>query len=1023
MKILILHLSDIHIRAKKESNHILARAGAIAATLNEYPSCDIILIAISGDIAFSGKSEEFETAKTFFASLSEGITRNLGSKPIHFAIVPGNHDCDFSTTDTVRNSVIFSLKEGQPASDGKVIRALTVAQDAFFDFAKSYSPSTYANPPQQLLSELKIQIADQSILINCINTAWMSELHEKQGTLIAPVTVGPNQEKADLVISIFHHPFNWFAAESARQFRSFIESSSDVILTGHEHVVGHTSQAGIDGESNELIEGGELQGDGHSTASQFNIVLVDSTSKQFEVNQYLWKKTEYFKDKTSGIKPLRRNQRLQQIHFPISDEFQEYLNDPGVNLTHPRESNLTLDQIFVYPDFKRVGPSSDPNSPVLVGGVKLIDELIAAKRVLFTGNEKSGKTSLAKRLFFEYHKNGMVPILLQGRDINTGTENRLKRLVAAAVEQQYSNDSGTRYAQTPQTARVVLIDDFQHASLNAQGKDEFLNLLADHAAHLVLFTDDLTPLGDMVSVATNPGPLFKSTILQIMEMGFAKREQIIKRWVSLGQEHSISDEDLIRETNRIANGISNMLLQNVIPAHPLTIISIIQLHELNSPNKTAQGTYGYFYEMMLTSAIGRTWKAHDVDKIYTYLSAFAYELFGQSIPTLSHDKLKIFSAEYNKTYATIIDLDDTLKKLCDCRILTRTSDSYEFRYKYLYYYFVARYFRDNLDDPESGEAIRTHIERMTAAVYVEEHSNILIFFSYLVKTPIIIDAILKNAKELYKEHSWCDMEGDVAFVTSSPLNQLKFSIDATDAKVSRQEALQRRDERVLDKTAPDEHRMQHQTLELQKINAAFKTLEILGQIARNFSGSLKADVKTRLTEECYGLGLRTLRVWLTAFQTNAPLLRRYLNDFLNKEEGPVADATERDKQITMFIFVIVEIFSFSILKKISSSVGTEELAEIYSRILNLHPTKSVELLNIAIKLDHFNHTPMQEILDFHKLNEGDYFLTTMLKLMVLEHLYMFPVERESRNRLCDKLGIAKNNPLMISDDQKKYKQS
>lgn len=44
----------------------------------------------------------------------------------------------------------------------------------------------------------------------------------------------------------------------------------------------------------------------------------------------------------------------------------------------------------------------------------------------------------------------------------------------------------------------------------------------------------------------------------------------------------------------------------------------------------------------------------------------------------------------------------------------------------------------------------------------------------------------------------------------------------------------------------------------KQLDVAFKTLQILGQIVKNFPGSMSGDDKRRLVTECIGIGLRTL---------------------------------------------------------------------------------------------------------------------------------------------------------------------
>src|SRR5205807_9361756 len=102
-------------------------------------------------------------------------------------------------------------------------------------------------------------------LIRCCNTAWLSEIREKQGGLFFPVerlklaAVPERDAKDALLITIFHHPYSWLATTNARNFRKAIEESSDVVLTGHEHDFTKKTVTGLIGEVNQYIEGGALQ--------------------------------------------------------------------------------------------------------------------------------------------------------------------------------------------------------------------------------------------------------------------------------------------------------------------------------------------------------------------------------------------------------------------------------------------------------------------------------------------------------------------------------------------------------------------------------------------------------------------------------------------------------------------------------------------------------------------------------------------------------------------------------------------
>ncbi|MFQ2441789.1 metallophosphoesterase family protein [Aeromonas caviae] len=106
MKISILHLSDIHIKGTTEEE-FLEKIVPNLTNLTSYhaSSSDVIFIAITGDIAFSGKEHEYLIASRFIEKLKNDINADT-KKPVEIIIVPGNHDCNFSNANQARSILL-----------------------------------------------------------------------------------------------------------------------------------------------------------------------------------------------------------------------------------------------------------------------------------------------------------------------------------------------------------------------------------------------------------------------------------------------------------------------------------------------------------------------------------------------------------------------------------------------------------------------------------------------------------------------------------------------------------------------------------------------------------------------------------------------------------------------------------------------------------------------------------------------------------------------------------------------------
>ena len=64
-----------------------------------------MFLVVSGDIAYSGKVEEYEQAMNFFDKVVR-LIREYCNKKIEIILTPGNHDCDFSVNKGVRDIIV-----------------------------------------------------------------------------------------------------------------------------------------------------------------------------------------------------------------------------------------------------------------------------------------------------------------------------------------------------------------------------------------------------------------------------------------------------------------------------------------------------------------------------------------------------------------------------------------------------------------------------------------------------------------------------------------------------------------------------------------------------------------------------------------------------------------------------------------------------------------------------------------------------------------------------------------------------
>ncbi len=99
---------------------------------------------------------------------------------------------------------------------------------------------------------------------------------------------------------------------------------------------------------------------------------------------------------------------MQEIQ--LKEHFEAFLNDPGIQINHPLKENILLDDIFIFPDLRL-------DTQKVISSKELLDINKSGNKILISGNEDSGKTTLIKVLFKHYLKAGYYPLYIDTHSI------------------------------------------------------------------------------------------------------------------------------------------------------------------------------------------------------------------------------------------------------------------------------------------------------------------------------------------------------------------------------------------------------------------------------------------------------------------------------------------------------------------------------------------------------------------------------------------------------------------------------
>jgi hypothetical protein len=1018
MKIAIIHLSDIHIRYSTDP--ILSRAVHIASAVKSMaPNPDVYLLAVTGDIAFSGGIEQYGLARKFLEEIKSRISS--AGKPVFHFFVPGNHDLDFSSEPDTRPPLVQSIRERIDEIDpkGETVRQILTVQQSFFEFEALMLGSELRASSDCLVYSHLFSVDDKNIRVNCFNTAWISTNPEFPAKLVFPTSIiNADPVHSELVISAFHHPYNWLAPENAKLFRHHIEATSDVVMTGHEHESSVFVKQDSSGTTTHYIEGAVLQ-ENINGGSGFNVILTDPMGGKYEAFLCQWT-GDLYDQSSSGVHQFVRNKRVCKSAFQNNREFIKFLSDPGLPILHPRKREITLDDLYIYPALARRNPEKKFEVSSIVESQNLVEYVRSTPKILIVGEDTSGKTSLAKKLYRDFRTDGdLVPVFLSGGDFDGYRENDVRRIIRNAVISQYDEASADRFFRLDQGQRILIIDNWHHVKYAAKGRVAIMEQLKVFCGKLLLLSNRLYAFDELAETGLVRKVFADFEFCDIKEFGKRLTGKLIEKWHALGSDFSDDPREFNYAVASSEHKISALIGKGILPTFPIFLVGLLQADASPTPTVQSAGSYGHILESLITARLADvSSRSTDVGLLYTYASRIAYSIFKKEREFLSSKEISELHQQYCDIYQMRVSEIRIIADLIKAKILCKNADCYRFTYKGCYCYFVARYFTENLSSHES--ALRSELNAMTDRLAWEDFTNIVMFFLYLTRDSQIIDRLLENAGKIYEELAPSDLESDVQFVNKMLKEKpRKLLLPSTDVEANRDQYRSQQDqaenELVQKSESNPNQRLPYapDLSEITKITIALQSIRVMGQVLRNFPGVLTAEPKFRLAEASYLLGLRTLKRLLVLAEQHLEELRLAFAQIF-KEQHPLATSEEIENSADQKLIWLTGAASYGMIKKVCSSIGLQDLELTFQQVRSsLGDKTSVRLVDLAIHLEYFRDAPEAEIFDLEKEVSRNPFAYKILRDLVSEFLYLHNTDTQVFQRLGRLFEIEAKNPRFL----------
>ena len=738
MSFSIIHLSDFHLRDRDNLNN--KKIESLVSCLKALDSIEEIIIIISGDIANSGSINEYKVFSRLKRLLISSIKKQLSfSKFIRIFYVPGNHDLNYDDLPRKSHDIRNAYKK----------RNIDIIIDKEFSALDNYYSqldNRYSVDINRIVTRRVVKL-DCGFLVqlNLINTTPFSalegddkELHYFQDNDYSFIE---KISDADLCLTVMHHPVDYFNLDTKYRLRDFIARNNHLLLSGHEHK-DNIDQIYIDNSTGLYVSrAGKMEWSNPEYNDRFNIITVNTTSKELSVYSFIWDNEKEVFIKNKQLIDMKISKKGNKL-IPLPGFIKEISVDDNILY-----KSITYDKFFVFPTLVQDNHDEHEATVKINSFTEFIELLNEKKRIWIKGSYYSGKTTLAKNIYNELLAS-KTPLLLR---VSRNKVN-LKNLKKTLFVEQYGYDTGdwNIYEQMDTSKKVLIIDDFDLIDNNTVKKNLLLYLENNFEYYIIISGnynsyDIIDEVKEEVKEKYDETPVFCE--LFINPFYRSKRSLLVKNICKL---NSITRESEVSNINKL---IDSLVLNNssLFTLKPNFIIQYTNffLRDKQYESKQGEAIFSKIFEYNITSALLNYSSESEIDEITTAIEEISYYIHFNKKEAIRFEELESIIKEYNDSYLLQLNPRHIYEVLIKSNLFVEDTLTFSLYFKNKSYlsYFVARCLFRKFQSDGVFDDILYVLKNICFGI----NSDIILFISYLSNNTRIINAISSFAEELLQD--------------------------------------------------------------------------------------------------------------------------------------------------------------------------------------------------------------------------------------------------------------------------------
>jgi hypothetical protein len=686
-------------------------------------------------------------------------------------------------------------------------------------------------------------------------------------------------------------------------------------------------------------------------------------------------------DVYNGLKQLiqKKKQVKQKTSYLHSIE--------KVSFVSASQDAVKLSDIFVWPELRCYS-------------IQGVEEVIESKVDTFLSDEKrlsivksielGGKSSLAKKTFIESATMDYFSLLIEGETIFKRVD--FDAIARDTFSKQYEGEYSD-FQKSPR--RLLIIDDYHHRispSFILWARENFTNILItiDDDEYITYYKDD---------------QIFADfNVYSLKSFNRKKTFDLVTQWKELDTSCNIGTDDFDRQVDDLENKVRTIINKNhIVPSYPFFILSVLQAFDGFMPTDYQITAYGHCYTALITAQlIKKNVHSNDIGDCFNYLTYVAFRMYltkNNGLSTVSIDDYQLIKEDYKQKY---LIKDSLISRIEDGDYpIIDISNTVEFEYPYIYYFFIGKYLAANEDIAMIAE--------LCNSIHKKQSANILIFTIHHATNTTLLDEIQIHCMTTLDGQRPATLSKDeTAFmadlIASMPtkLHNKKSIEENRSAERIHQDSFE--SDRVEGPDADDEH------IELIEIQRSHKIIEVLGQIIKNRAGSFDKRKIKELMIEVENLGFRLLSRYLDTLKD--PNFAHWIETRISAIENEkfhgkrIMDADSRKIFIQRNIQMMGMLIILGIIHKIFHALSTDKILQVQEEIASEKPHPSYEILTLIFQLN-YKGIKLDDIKNYSIkfADSNNSWATQSLTIYVKRYLETHNVDFHVRQKICHLLHI------------------